>query len=125
MGLSYIAKFFYKIFWVKNNESVDYPTKTPPLIFRIEIPPPIFSSNIKFPAMINRLTIGVIVVLLLLMLGSSMLMFLFNSTSLPSDVCSDCYPLTQDEIQTFNLSKYILVFSSIGLLGFWIKNEIK
>jgi hypothetical protein len=71
------------------------------------------------------LTYFTIVVLLFGMFGSSMLLFLFNSTSLPSDICSDCYPLSQEEIQIHNLATLVLCISALGLMVIWIINELK
>lgn len=105
-------------------ECVDYPTETPPLIFRIETPPPIFSSNINFPAMNNTMKNVLGVVLVVAMFYSSMMLYIFNSTSLATEVCSDCVPMNTEELKLYYLCRCVLIIASIALTIMYISNEI-
>ena len=102
-------------------ESVNYPTKTPPLIFRDETPPPIYSINIKIPAMNKSIKMVLVVVLILCVFYSSMMLYIFNTTSLPSNVCSDCIPMNKEELKFYNVCKCILIIGTLVLTTIYIK----
>ena len=64
------------------------------------------------------------VVLMLSVLYSSLILFLYNSTS-NCEVCSDCVALTKEELIIYSHAKYILILASCILWIIWIRHEMK
>lgn len=74
----------------------------------------VFHTNLII--MIKYVKYTVVFVLAVAMMWSSFNLYLFNSTSLPSDVCGDCYPLTPEEIVMYNNCTIVLSISALGIL---------
>lgn len=71
----------------------------------------------------NSIKMVLVVVLILSMFYSSMMLYIFNTTSLPSDVCSDCIPMNKEEMKLYYLCKCVLIIGTLALTAIYIRYE--
>ncbi len=75
--------------------------------------------------MIKYIKISLVIVLTISAMWSSLMIHIYNTTSIDSSMCTDCTPLSTEEMSMYSMYIYILCISTLAFMILWIRNMIK